>query len=409
MALNFSKQAIRFIFVIAVSFIPLFSMIFQNQAAIATPTIALKESNNCQGCHTPGRPQRPVLERRCTLDCQGCHIDPNGAGPRNQWGYYYSQDQMAIINFIKPIDPLKDMSRYDAHYDGRTLTRQTADESRNFPMSSEISLRLRPFVKWIHLTYQRLYLGRIDDKIFRESNEQRIFDRYSIMADELPMNMYVRAARGTPVYGLRQPNHSLWIRERIGLNQFATQDSITVGGTPNVPFLHFSMLLGEPNAREEDKQKGYSFHGGLRGVTLGWHINTSYWKTQSKKTSINMNAIGFGGNIYNFIIYGERNWRNVEELPLKVADIINLESNATRIHPTSTISDYSIVYAGLQGITAGIKQEELQDPTSNSSRLNYYIESHPIPYLQFEIWRRFETGNRSLADTLVVAHFFVDF
>src|SRR5687768_2640390 len=86
----------------------------------ATPLIALKESNNCGGCHKPGRSQRPFLERRCTLNCQGCHIDPSGGGGRNQWGAYYTQADsgVAALNFFEPADPLTDTSRADIHFDG---------------------------------------------------------------------------------------------------------------------------------------------------------------------------------------------------------------------------------------------------------------------------------------------------
>jgi hypothetical protein len=374
----------------------------------ATPLIALKEANNCGGCHNPGRSQRPVLWRRCTLDCQGCHIDPSGAGPRNQWGYYYSQDQIATVNFIKPIDPLQYTSRFDIHYDGRIIQRETSDSKRTFPMSSEISLRVRPLVNWLHLTYQRLYLGRIDDQLFRSEDERRIRDRYAVMVDGLPMNLYVKAGRSLPVYGLRRPNHSAWIRERLGLDQFATVDSVNIGGTPNVPFFHLSQMAGDPYALEEDRQKGTSFHGGLRGVTLGWHLNSSYWSTKSKKASIDMQALGLGANIFSLILSAERNWRTVTEIRQTGKTLSELSNPEVKLHPSSTISDYSVTYAGIPGVMLGVNWEALNDAERSSRRTSYVFDFHPIPNLQFEFWKRYEMGSRSLADNLAVLHAYFD-
>ena len=181
----------------------------------ATPIIALKEANNCGGCHKPGRSQRSVLWRRCTLDCQGCHVDPNGAGPRNAWGTYYANDQMAAVNFFKPEDPLKDESRVDIHLDQRMMFRESGESSRGFPMNSEVSVRVRPFIKWLHLTAQSLYLGRPGDGIESKlpSGIRRQTIKGHVQIDGLPMNLHLKAARSTPLYGLRRPNHSLWSLE----------------------------------------------------------------------------------------------------------------------------------------------------------------------------------------------------
>ena len=199
-------------------------LLWPSSGSWSTPLIALKEAENCGGCHKPGRSQRPFFARRCTLDCQGCHVDPSGGGPRNQWGTYYALDQASLLKMVA-IDPLDDQSRFDLHYDGRVATMTQGDHQESFVMSSEVSLRLRPFVDYLHFTYQNLLLGRPGDKLMRVNNEgdRRFRERYSVMIDALPLNTYVKAYRGTPVYGLRRPNHSLWSRERIGLDQFMIQ------------------------------------------------------------------------------------------------------------------------------------------------------------------------------------------
>lgn len=406
---------------------------------MGTPLLALKEAQNCQGCHNPGRGQRPVLERRCTLDCQGCHIDPSGAGGRNQWGYYYSQDQLALFNFYKPIDPLKDTSRFDLHYDGRVIQRNSPSGHRTFPMSSELTLRLRPFINYLHFTYSGLYMGRIGDQSLRAArdDERRYLEKYSVMIDNLPLALYIRASRGQPVYGLRRPNHSLWIRERIGLDQFALTDSVDFGGTPNVPFIRGSLMQGDPRLPPEDRQVGTTFHGGLRGVTLGWHLNGSSWDSQSKKNQIQMRALGGGLRPWKFILMGERNFRSVTNLSSTTSvDTTAWQTPAGRVQPSSQIDEWTVAFDGIPGVILGSVYETLdeyamRDPSGASSastpsvdqaegsrslagrtrsqRRSLFVDFHPFPNLQIEFWNRHETGDRDLHDILAVGHLYGDF
>jgi len=375
----------------------------------ATPMIALKESQNCAGCHKPGRSELPVLERRCTLDCVGCHIDPAGGGARNAWGNYYQNDQLSPINFIKPIDPLQDKSYADIHLDSRIISRQVSDSTRTYPMSNELTLRVRPLVEYLHFTYSALLFGRVGDKSVRalRSDHRRFREKYSLMVDQLPLGSYARWYRGAPMYGIRRPNHTLWIRERIGLDQFAMTEAIEVGGTPTVPFIRGSQMTGDPYQLPEDRQKGTSFHGGLRGVTAGWHLNSSYWSTESTKKKVDMTAFGAGLSPWDFLIYGERNWRAVQDK--EIQNYSALESLADHTQPSSVISEYTAAFAGIPGVIFGYVHEELQDSNTDSMRRNIFVDFHPLPGIQFEIWRRFESGSRRLADNVGIFHLYGDF
>lgn len=382
----------------------LFFIILSWHQLAATPLIALREAQNCGGCHKPGRSQRPVLERRCTLDCQGCHIQPDGGGARNQWGRYYSDDQLAWINFRVPDDPLKDQSRFDLHTDFRVIEWIRADGiTQTFPMNSEHTLRLRPFKSYLHLTYTNLLMGRIEDRLLRVPAEdgRRYQERYSIMLDSLPFNTYVRAYKGTPMYGLKRPNHTLWIRQRIGLDQFATTEALEVGGTPNVPFFRASAMRGDPNVPKQYRQVGSSYHFGMRGVSYGWHLNGSGWATRSEFQDIRMQAAGGGFQLFSFLVYGERNWRDVGSLQQQPAAV------APRVYPSSSISEYTLAFAGIRGLMLGAVQEDMNMGGLISGRTSFFLDLHPIPYVQIEIWRRREYGARHQEDTLGILHLYV--
>tara|TARA_B100001094_G_scaffold326631_1_gene383153 strand:+ start:1845 stop:3023 length:1179 start_codon:yes stop_codon:yes gene_type:complete len=373
----------------------------------ATPLIALREApSNCDGCHKGGRSQRPYIWRRCTLDCQGCHVDPSGAGARNEWGYYYSHDQQAMINMISPIDPMEDESFFDMHLDTRTTSVKQANTTKSFPMVLEATLRLKPFKDYLSLAYTSQLLGRTNDKLYRAvtTGDRRYREKYAVMIDALPLNTYVRAYRGIPMYGLRRPNHTLWIRERIGLGPYATVDAVQAGGTPNVPYWHYSNMQGNPYVEEPYRQKGTSYHGGMRGVTLGWHINASGWDTKSESHSVRMQAVGAGANVLDLLFYFEKNDRVVE-----VVDPFLSEIDVTRLHPSNKITEATVAYAGILGVMFGGIWETYDDSSRSSKRLNYFLDLHPFPNLQLEAWVRRETGERNYSDALFIAHLFFDF
>ena len=374
----------------------------------ATPLYAINSSNLCGGCHNPGRSEVEVWKRRCTLDCQGCHVDPNGAGARNQWGYYFEHDSLAILNAIKPPDPLSDDSRFDVHYDGRFIERRSSREKRDFPMNSEFTLRVRPFKKWLNVIYQANFLGRIGHAKL-SSKKTHVLEKMSMIVDHLPFNLYTKLFRGEPVYALRHSNHSRWIREKIGLSPFRTVDGLSFGGTPTVPFLHFSLMEGYHKDLEEDKQKGFSFHGGMRGVTLGWNLHSSLWRTESQKAKIEMNHIGGGLKIKDVIIAAERNWRTVKEKQLTALEKGRFTNKALRLHPDSEIGDYTLAYEPIQGVLISYVIETLSSSNVNSMRRSLILDLHPIPYIQFEVWKRVESGHRQLADTVFVSHLYWDF
>ena len=378
-----------------------------SEPSLGTPLIALREApDNCDGCHRGGRSQKPFLLRRGTLDCQGCHVDPSGAGPRNEWGFYYSHDQMAMINFITPIDPLQDESFFDIHVDSRIANVQSGSNNYVFPMALEATFRLKPFKDYLSASYTAQMLGRTNDSQYRvvTTGDRRYREKYALMVDALPLNTYVRSYRGTPMYGLRRPNHTLWIRERIGLGPFATTEAIEAGGTPNVPYWHYSQMTGDPYAEASERQKGTSYHAGMRGVTLGWHLNVSGWDTKSETHAVEMSAFGVGTNIFGVLLYHEQNTRTVTAL-----DEFDTAANPTRLHPTNKITESTLAYSGILGLMVGAIWETYQDASKSSNRLNYFIDFHPIPFVQMELWIRRETGEREYSDSMFITHFYADF
>lgn len=71
---------------------------FTPQNVQAEPWLSNRFSQNCAGCHAPGRFNRPAVGRRCTLSCQGCHVNPNGGGMRNKYGVWNDKRWLKSIH-----------------------------------------------------------------------------------------------------------------------------------------------------------------------------------------------------------------------------------------------------------------------------------------------------------------------
>jgi hypothetical protein len=63
-------------------------------------------AQNCSGCHAPGRFNKPLVDRRCTLSCQGCHVNPNGGGMRSLYGVW-TQNRWLKSAYLKPFSNAK--------------------------------------------------------------------------------------------------------------------------------------------------------------------------------------------------------------------------------------------------------------------------------------------------------------
>ena len=176
-----------------------------------------------------------------------------------------------------------------------------------------------------------------------------------------------------------------------------------MGFTPTVPFFRASYMEGDPNKPDDQREKGYSYHGGLRGVSFGWNLNFSGWKTQTDYQNVNMNAFGLGAKIFGFVLYGERNWRKVES---KDPDASPYEK--TYLEPSSTISEYDIAFTGVRGIILGGVYETLKDEYRDSTRKSAYLKLNPITFINFEYWLRNESGSRNMDDSFFLVHVYGD-
>ena len=112
-------------------FLTIGALLFLHFDVQAEPWLANRFSQNCAGCHAPGRYNLPSAKRKCTLSCQGCHVNPNGGGLRNEYGKWTQQRWLKTFKmkgnkFDKPL-PAPDFAQ---HYMRKSKTLKYKKKAR---------------------------------------------------------------------------------------------------------------------------------------------------------------------------------------------------------------------------------------------------------------------------------------
>lgn len=363
------------------------SLVFEKQAQ-AEPWLSNRFANNCAACHAPGRINRTVKKRRCTLSCQGCHVNPNGGGLRNAYGKWnsrrflksfstkhgwdeplpapFSKQRYARRKVKKKVSKKwaqkgaklvtrKGVSYKVSDYEDKTNYKKTArsliqdlmyipeddpfrierttdiyasgdarffflnidrggdsePESFFFPMAFDAGLRIRPFRNHrFSFVYETRAFSRADDRSLDAligANQGNMQTRSAyLLYDDLPYNGYAQFGFYRPLFGLYNPNHTNLFANFSGLDQNSTFKGLSVGVAPNVPFFTFNWLTEANNASEINPsfgaEEGFVVTAGLRGVTKGWSLVSSYWSTvhklrEQRRVMFDVNAGGQFGPV----------------------------------------------------------------------------------------------------------------
>lgn len=155
----------------------------------------------------------PLHAARTGLMCQTCHFDPNGGGPRNEFGFAYGRNRHSLE------------AEADGEFKDLTLTNRISD---TFPLYVGVNHRLMLLANnqvkdsgvdrlgffnmenSLHLTFQphaRLTLVYSRDGFNERSSSKEAFGMIG-----LPGDMYLKAGQFRVPFGLRMDDHTVATR-----------------------------------------------------------------------------------------------------------------------------------------------------------------------------------------------------
>ena len=158
----------------------------------------------------------PRLSVEHSLPCRTCHINPNGGGMRTEFGNQAVALNELCLQSTKKIVASKALSPRIAPslligFDSRTLL---MDDGTILRMQTDAFADITPFSQF-H------YVLRFGQHGITESYGLSYF------ADE---RYYFKAGRFYPVYGLRDADHTAFVRSRTGHSPEMYLDGLSVGG-----------------------------------------------------------------------------------------------------------------------------------------------------------------------------------
>ncbi len=173
----------------------------------------------------------PDTIRHGYTNCTSCHLTPSGGGILNSYGRSLSRELMSswgandeehlLQGLVKIPDDFaeKIFVGGDIRYLSNKLASGAKEDSEGFLMQTQMRLGL-VFDKLKFI----FSVGKIENPKASEEVKFVSPEYYALWTpkDEL----YIRIGRFDPIYGLRMPDHELWIKSELGFAPWLERDSL---------------------------------------------------------------------------------------------------------------------------------------------------------------------------------------
>jgi hypothetical protein len=175
----------------------------------------------------------PDTIRHGYSSCTTCHVSPSGGGLMTDYGRSLSKELISSNSYNNEEAPLhgalsffrrpKILERLvvggDARYLHRKYDSKTSEVEEKYWMQAQ--LRAGLIFEKIRLIGS---LGNIENPRQTDKVEWVIPEGYVIFSPEQTISL--RLGRFSPIYGLRLPDHNLWVKSEAGLRPWLRQDSV---------------------------------------------------------------------------------------------------------------------------------------------------------------------------------------
>ena len=294
----------------------------------------------------------PLYASREGKTCVSCHFDPNGGGMRNDFGFLYCKNRHGMDTEQKwanvTVDPrlsewvsigLDTRLLYIASHESGGRTLQT---STFFPMQGQLNVALTPH------DYLTVVMSRgitIDPDAF-EAREL-----YGLIHG-LPHGLYAKLGRFRLPFGLRQDDHTSYVRVPYFLPYDSQKDDagLEVGSASSSRFGQFSFTNGAGTISAERAQTlagkvglaGKSLSAGLSGFHQFRELagtTQDRWALYAMSTWRKFTAIGeYAGGTAEDSLRTANLWAAFAELDYRVARGINVRGKLDYLEPNRGLS-----------------------------------------------------------------------
>lgn len=415
--------------------------------AQALPQYAVSASSTCDTCHIEplGWYNPDMSQRRCTLDCVACHVSPAGGGMRTSDGIYYGREVLPIwgdrpSSYGNPERyrprgyPKKGVYKlgegfsgwWPGPYDHNTIEDRYGDiearptwrvggdframfltQSENedspfiFPMQADLyamNESAQDLIFYVDIGLQ----GQKDVDNFENVEKRDYFTiREIFMKYRLPYNSYVRFGRIIPRYGWRVDDHTAYIREDLGYNQFFSAMGVDVGYNPNYLYADASFYYqGLDRWPGERLERGIGTTANVGYRDLGWQVGSSFGYLDRFDGFDQINGgVQWAVNLNPFVYIGEFDFRRLIS-PSDEFDSVN-----------GLIAYHEFNYQITRGVYGKFKYD-WADPNidrldDHKHRAQVAMDIHPYTYVDIETGYRLNWTPRVDFTDIASSEFFI--
>jgi len=357
------------------------SVILALQSGWTYPLFPTKHGADCLACHDE-KPldlegEVPLWKRDCSLHCNSCHVNPTGGGLRNRFARYYARNKGTTFSlpFMEAIeDKRQKIERYievggDLRY--ASIEPEHGDKIK-FYMHREYYIAVHPLP---HTTFY-----------YQNGRYPEGFDRRRetfLLIRDLPFQSHGKIGRFIPPFGLRVPDHTAFVRDRLNLGHFDWVEGIEVGTNPLIPFLDAAVFNHMGNETFGRNPKGFSINLGAKALYMDYRmtfgLGGQYMRVDSDDRDTRI--MGFHGMFGLWRLSWNFEW-DQREIKERTPDI--------RIETRAAYSLLNIeLYRGMDiFFQYDFLDPDLEIRDDHRHRYTFGVSLHPVEMLELELrWR----------------------
>ena len=342
----------------------------------------------------------PLYASREGVVCQTCHVDPNGGGIRNEYGFSYERNRHATEPEERwasmTIDPkLNDWITLGldvrvlyvaSHVNGESRTLST---STFFPMQGQVNLAVMPHE---HLTLVASEGLVVDEPGFPTGYVAR--ELYG-MIEGLPGDTYLQVGRFRLPFGLRQDDHTSFVRgpEFLPYDSQKPDAGIEVGHIGGEIFEQLSFTNGTLPFSD-------------RAQTLAGKVGIATRCIQLGVSGFHRYAEDVPGHFDRWGIYASKSHGPLTLLAEADAGTNDQPGGATNLRAMFAEADYRIS----RGVNARGKfdwvDRDRDQPGDWLRRFTGEVEWNPVPFCEARFAYRYNDGSGSIYQEYLAQMYF---